>query len=257
MDGYIGMILMWPIPYVTNDTAACNGNTLQVNQSQALYSLIGNLYGGTQGQNFKLPNLVNRFAIGSTNLGPGAVTGPNANIGGTGGAFQPTLTVASQGSISLQPSNMPAHSHSANFTPTMGNVAVTVSAPAAAIPVTIPVGTTAQSGPPANPLTGNVTLTNSVMTGASSGAFRGPFSTSPLAASTVNVTGGTASGNPGGSFTGNVSTVTGGNVTIGSTGAGTSVPFATQGTTAPVSLPPYLAINFIMLTAGIYPVRQD
>lgn len=255
MDGYMGMILMWPIPYVTNDTAACNGNTLQVNQNTALYSLLGNLYGGTQGWNFKLPNLINRFAIGSTNLGPGAVTGPNANIGGTGGAFEPTALVNANGVLTA--SNLPGHTHPATFTATTASTPITVTAPAATIPVTIPVAASAQSAAPANPLTGNVTLTNSVMTGVQAVNFRGPFSPGSLSGTTFNVTGGTASGNPGGSFTGNVTTVTGGTVAVQPNNSNNPTAFTVTGQTAKLQLPPYLAINFIMLTAGIYPVRQD
>jgi len=247
MDGYMGMILMWPIPYVTDSTAACNGNTLQVNQNQALYSLIGNLYGGTTNQNFKLPSLVNRVAIGSINLGPGAVIGPNADIGGTGGVYLPTPTVNANGVLTA--SNLPGHTHPAIFTATTGNVPVTVAAPASTLAVTIPVASTAPSSAiPAN-LSGTVYLANT----AGPPASRGPFQSSAGSGATL---GNNVTGNPGGTFTGNVTTVTGGAVTVQPNTSTNPTAFTVTGQTAHVQLPPYLAINFLILTNGIYPVRQ-
>ena len=41
------------------------GQTYQISQYEALYSLLGTLYGGTPSQNFKLPNLTGRMPIGT------------------------------------------------------------------------------------------------------------------------------------------------------------------------------------------------
>lgn len=56
MDAYIGEIRAFPYMYVPENWLACNGQQLYVAQYQALYSIIGNLYGGNSTQ-FNLPNL--------------------------------------------------------------------------------------------------------------------------------------------------------------------------------------------------------
>jgi microcystin-dependent protein len=249
MDSYMGLIYIWPIRYAPQDFTACNGVTLSLQQYQALYALLGTTYGGNGNPNFNLPNLANRFPFGSSQLGGGASGAPNLQNGQTGGTLALTMPVTVSGTLSLP--HLPGHTHPASFAATTGNASVTVSAPPAAIPVTIPVGTTAQSAAPPATLTGNVSLTNSVMTGVGGTSFRGPFSsTAPTA--TVNLAGATVSGNPGGSFTGNVSTVTGGTVAVTSQNTNAPAPLTSTGT---VPLPPYLALSFIMCTTGTWPVQ--
>jgi len=58
-ESYIGSISTFAgykhfIPY---GWASCDGQTLDVKNNQALYAIIGNIYGGDFGHNFKLPNL--------------------------------------------------------------------------------------------------------------------------------------------------------------------------------------------------------
>jgi microcystin-dependent protein len=55
----LGMIQLFAFNFVPMDWMLCNGAILQINMYQALYSLIGNAYGGSQAQNtFALPNLM-------------------------------------------------------------------------------------------------------------------------------------------------------------------------------------------------------
>ena len=68
MDAFIGTILPWPASFAPQGWAFCNGQSLPVSQNQALYSLIGNLYGGNS-QSFNLPNLTGRFPVGSIFMG--------------------------------------------------------------------------------------------------------------------------------------------------------------------------------------------
>lgn len=57
MDYFIGQILLLPYTFAPLYTLYCNGAVISVNEYQALYSLIGNTYGGTPGVTFALPNL--------------------------------------------------------------------------------------------------------------------------------------------------------------------------------------------------------
>jgi microcystin-dependent protein len=72
--------------------AFCNGQLLPINQNQALFSLLGTMYGGDGRVNFALPNLRGRAPI---HVGNGHVQGETA------GEDAHTLTI----------SEMPTHFH--------------------------------------------------------------------------------------------------------------------------------------------------
>ncbi|MBP6817764.1 MAG: tail fiber protein [Ferrovibrio sp.] len=63
MDAFYGEIRAFPYQFCPWDWEECNGQELQVQQFQALYAVIGNLYGGTPGQTFKLPDLRGQAAM--------------------------------------------------------------------------------------------------------------------------------------------------------------------------------------------------
>lgn len=74
MDAFTGEIRLFPYNFAPQNWAYCDGSLLTIQQNPALYSVIGMLYGGTPGQNFRLPNLSGRVAMGSggtigTNVG--------------------------------------------------------------------------------------------------------------------------------------------------------------------------------------------
>ncbi len=97
MDPFIGEIRILPYTFAPQDWATCDGTLLPVGQYQALYALIGNLYGGTQNQSFATPNLQSSVPMGTatgsvTELGQNKATGTNTV----------TLTV----------NQMPGHTHS-------------------------------------------------------------------------------------------------------------------------------------------------
>lgn len=78
MDPFVGEIRLMPYGtnFVTRGWAACNGQLLAVNQNTALFSLLGNTYGGNGTSNFGLPNLNGRAIVGSgTTYPPGTVQG--------------------------------------------------------------------------------------------------------------------------------------------------------------------------------------
>ncbi len=46
MDGYLGMILLWPMNWAPRNYAICAGQFLSITGNEALFSLIGTKYGG-------------------------------------------------------------------------------------------------------------------------------------------------------------------------------------------------------------------
>lgn len=94
MDAFTGEIRLFPYNFAPQNWAYCDGSLITVQQNPALYSVIGTLYGGTPGQNFRLPNLNGRVAMGAG----GAI---GTNIGSQLGADR----------IQLEPNNISSHSH--------------------------------------------------------------------------------------------------------------------------------------------------
>ncbi|HEH9403203.1 TPA: tail fiber protein [Aeromonas bestiarum] len=90
MDAFIGEIRLFPYNFVPQNWAYCDGSLITVQQNPALYSVIGTLYGGTLGQNFKLPNLNGRVAMGA-GAGPGLTDRP---VGTTMGADRITMVAS-------------------------------------------------------------------------------------------------------------------------------------------------------------------
>lgn len=98
-DAYVGEIRMFAGDYAPENWALCDGRTLQVQEYEVLYSLLGTTYGGDGQANFKLPDLRGRLAIGT---GQGQTpTLSNRPLG------QPTGVET----VTLTESNLPAHNH--------------------------------------------------------------------------------------------------------------------------------------------------
>src|ERR1017187_1239690 len=83
-------IISWNYP--PKGWAFCNGQTLPINQNQAIFALLGTLYGGNGTTTFSLPNLQGRVPI---HIGNGFVQGQ----------------VAGEASHTLLTSEMPSHTH--------------------------------------------------------------------------------------------------------------------------------------------------
>ena len=88
-DPYVGEIRAFGFNFNPADWALCNGQLLGVSQYTALYSVIGNLYGGTPNQNFALPNLQGQAPIHN-----GAQGGLSVSVGQAMGTETVTLTAA-------------------------------------------------------------------------------------------------------------------------------------------------------------------
>lgn len=106
VDRYVGEIRMTASPMVPEGWALCNGQTLQINENQLLFSLIGTIYGGDGVNTFQVPDMRGRVPIGNGTSKAG-ITYP---IGQSGGTETVTLINA----------NLPAHTHAVNAQSTPG-----------------------------------------------------------------------------------------------------------------------------------------
>jgi len=97
MDPFIGEIKMFGGNFAPRNWALCQGQLLPISQNQALFSILGTIYGGDGRTTFALPDLRGRVAIQQGN-GPGL---SSYNQGANGGTEQTTLTV----------NNLPSHTH--------------------------------------------------------------------------------------------------------------------------------------------------
>jgi len=61
MDPFLGQIIMWAGTYAPDGYAFCNGQIMSISQNPALFSLIGNMYGGDGKSTFALPDLRGKF----------------------------------------------------------------------------------------------------------------------------------------------------------------------------------------------------
>lgn len=93
MDVFIGSIMLWPVPWIPQGWRLCDGSLMSVQENQALFSLIGNRYGGDGRTTFALPDFRNAVVVGSTNpadvgrkIGGAAVPAEHAEAAGAGQA---------------------------------------------------------------------------------------------------------------------------------------------------------------------------
>ena len=99
--GFLGEVKMFAGNFTPRGWALCQGQLLPIAQNQALFSILGTLYGGDGRTTFALPDYRGRIARGTGN-GPGLDPAP---ISQKGGIEYKTLNVL----------EMPAHNHTAVF----------------------------------------------------------------------------------------------------------------------------------------------
>lgn len=238
MDPMLGMIFMIPWNWAPNGYQLCQGQTINLQQYEALYSLMGTVFGGNGTTTFMLPNLQGRAPVG-TGRSPAGTT---YTLAASGGAELTTLSV----------SNMPVHNHAASFTPVLDQQIVTIPGTTGNLGVTasLPLGTAnAGSATPTagnnylNGVSGNVSIN---ATTSRTVAFTGPFtSTEPAAGASLPATT-SVTGNPSTpASTVTINAVTNGAVAVGQNGG--SSPFST--------MQPFLAMSFIIAMNGLYPDR--
>ncbi|MBL8483596.1 MAG: phage tail protein [Rhodocyclaceae bacterium] len=93
MDPFIGEIRMFGGNYAPQNYAVCGGQTIAISQNEALFSLLGTMYGGDGQTTFNLPDLRGRAPMHRQASG--------FPLASQGGSETVTLTAA----------NMPAHTH--------------------------------------------------------------------------------------------------------------------------------------------------
>ncbi|HEV7816138.1 MAG TPA: tail fiber protein [Janthinobacterium sp.] len=235
-EGFLGEVRLVAFNFAPPGWLMCEGQTLPIAQFNALFALIGTTYGGNGVNNFVLPDLRGRAAIHS---GQGPLG--NYTWGTQGGTGANTVNTAA--AFTLTADNLPSHTHSATFTGIGGGpavqptIAISVSNDAA---IATPTGAPPGATPIANGYLGKSTLSI-------------PQQPAIYTATTTNGTTklndltAVASGGSGGG-------ITGGTVTVGNTGTGTPVT-APLNFNVPAAMPPFLAMNYMICTAGIFPSR--
>lgn len=105
-DPYLGEIRMFGGNFAPVDWNFCDGSLLQINEYDALFSLLGTTYGGDGRTTFGLPDLRGRLPIGQ-----GQGSGISLRVLGQSGGRE---------EITLNEMQMPAHAHAANAFSTAG-----------------------------------------------------------------------------------------------------------------------------------------
>jgi microcystin-dependent protein len=98
-EPFLAEIRLMSFGYAPRGWAMCNGQFLPINQNQALFSLLGTVYGGNGQTTFALPDLRGRVPIHF---------GSEHTLGEKGGEQAHTLTI----------SELPTHLHAENATNT-------------------------------------------------------------------------------------------------------------------------------------------
>lgn len=107
-DAYLGEIRMFAGTYAPVGWAFCNGTVLSVTGNEALFSLIGSIYGGNERTTFALPDLRGRAPM-HYGQGPGLNNYP---LGMRAGSDEVTLTI----------NQIPSHNHPMQGTTNSGTV---------------------------------------------------------------------------------------------------------------------------------------
>jgi Microcystin-dependent protein len=89
MDPYVGEIRLFAGDYAPAGWALCQGQLMQVWENQALFSIIGNTFGGDGQKTFQLPDLRGVAVMHQGTAGPGLTKRLYAS---SGGALEVTLT---------------------------------------------------------------------------------------------------------------------------------------------------------------------
>lgn len=107
---FIGQIMMTGFPFPQKFFAQCNGQTMGIQQNQALFALLGVRYGGDGATTFNLPNLQGRTPVGAGQSVDGGWNPPP----------YPQGMIAGVESVTIDMASMPTHNHMINVTTAAG-----------------------------------------------------------------------------------------------------------------------------------------
>ena len=113
-DAYLGSIKLFSFNFPPKGWAFCDGQTMAINQNQALFALLGTTYGGNGINTFALPNLKQRIPV---HFGQGAGLS-NRILGETAG----------QSAVTLVSGQIPSHTHNITVSSGAGTLASPISA---------------------------------------------------------------------------------------------------------------------------------
>lgn len=126
---YIGEIIPVGFNFAPNGWVQCDGQLLSISEHDALFALIGTMYGGDGQSAFAVPDLRGRLPM-HTGQGPGL---SNRVLGQRPGSELATVTTA----------QMPAHSHGVGYATT----AATDVSPTGSVPAAVDLSQPARYGP--------------------------------------------------------------------------------------------------------------
>ncbi|WP_029057668.1 phage tail protein [Stappia stellulata] len=106
-EPFVGEIRMFAGNFAPRGWAFCDGQLLAVSQNDALFSLLGTIYGGDGRTTFGLPDMRGRIPLHAGH-GPGL---SERRLGSRGGAEKVTLTA----------NQMPSHTHPMQASTTVAN----------------------------------------------------------------------------------------------------------------------------------------
>lgn len=140
---FVGEIKMFGGSFAPRGYAKCDGQLLQVNQNDALFSLLGTIYGGDGRTTFGLPDLRGRLPL-HQGSGPGL---SERRLGSKAGQQQ----------VSISAATMPNHAHTVMGTTDTGNS----NNPAGKVPAVAPVAAYSDAPPdPANAKFSSAAISN-------------------------------------------------------------------------------------------------
>lgn len=114
-EPYIGMVCITAATFCPRGYAELVGQTVAILDNTALYSLVGNLYGGDGRDTFGFPDLRARTVVGR-----------NTQQLSDGRSFIGTGMVRGNEQVTLQEDQLAGHNHNAVFVPGAGGVTVDV-----------------------------------------------------------------------------------------------------------------------------------
>jgi len=226
MDFFVGTILPVGFNFAPRGWMKCEGQTLQISQYQALFSLLGVQYGGDGRTTFSLPDLRCRTLVGA-GQSPSA-PGMNVVQGQQLGVAAVSTTASGSASVTLDAAHMPKHNHTVSIAGDQFTATSTLKA----------TGT----GPGANAPAEGAALGSTVGagTGQASIYVSGSDPTTSLNANSVT-------------------TKLSGTVQVTSSDAGGGPTPLVVPVSVPVSVnvvQPSLGMNYIICVEGIYPTRN-
>ncbi|MGQ7857369.1 phage tail protein [Pedobacter sp. WC2501] len=107
MEGTIAEVRIFAGDFAPRNWAFCQGQLLNVNSNQAVFAIVGTLYGGDGRSTFGLPDLRSRTVVG---------VGAGANLS----VYTPGQKIGVE-TVPLTVNQIPAHTHTATVTPGTGN----------------------------------------------------------------------------------------------------------------------------------------